>query len=100
MPASKASPAADPPDSLADLGLKDRREPEVVHATVVDVTKARYGELIFHLDNGQVWRQQEKRHFPYPRNEAFDVTISTGMMGEYRLQVEGAGRRATIRRVR
>lgn len=95
QPAAKAAPV----DAMENLGLRQNSEPDVIHATVVQVEKARFGELIFHFDNGQVWRQQEKRYFPYPRDRAFDVTLSTGMMGEHRLQVEGAGRRATIKRI-
>ena len=72
---------------------------KVMSATAVDVTKTRLGELVFHLDNGQVWAQIEKRFYPYPRNQKFDVVISTGMLGEYQLQVEGAGRKVTVRRV-
>lgn len=71
----------------------------MINATVVDVTKDGYGALIFHFDNGQVWGQQEKRYFSYPKNRQFDVTISEGIMGESRLQVEGAGRRLTIKRI-
>lgn len=94
---AEASP--EPAAPLGGWGFDEQREPELVHASVVKVTKTRYGELVFHFDDGQVWRQQEKRYFPYPKNREFDVTISTGMMGEYRLQVEGAGRKATIRRL-
>jgi hypothetical protein len=64
------------------------------------VTKTYHGELVFHLDNGQVWAQMEKRYYPYPRNRQFDVVISTGMLNEYQLQVGGAGRKVTVRRVK
>ena len=73
---------------------------KVMNATAVEVTKTRLGELVFHLDNGQVWAQMEKRYYPYPRNQQFDVMISTGILGEYSLQVEGAGRKVTVRRVK
>ena len=73
---------------------------QTLEATVIDVTKTGYGELVFHLDNGQVWRQQEKRYYPYPRDREFGVTISRGILGEYQLQVEGTGRKVTIRRIR
>ena len=95
-----AIPETEADDPLDSWGVDRSGEPEVAYATVVEVTKARYGELIFQFDNGQVWRQQEKRYFPYPRDREFDVTLSTGMMGEVRLQVEGAGRRTTIKRLK
>jgi len=82
------------------LERADNSEPESVRVTVTGVTTTGYGILVFHLDNGQVWRQQEKRYYPYPKNRAFEVTISRGMLGEYQLQVEGAGRKLTVRRVK
>ena len=81
------------------LAREDPETPEILEATVAEVTRDRYGALIFHLDNGQVWRQTEPRYFPYPKSGEFDVEISTGMMGEYRLQVGGAGRKVRIRRL-
>ena len=80
-------------------GVEESRS-KVMNATVVDVTKTRLGELVFHLDNGQVWAQMEKRYYPYPRNHQFDVAISTGVLGEYKLQVEGTGRKVTVRRAK
>lgn len=111
MPAPNASPqpatvAAEPPGTAADEFGREHLErtgdpdQETLEATVIDVTKTGYGELVFHLDNGQVWRQQEKRYYPYPRNREFDATISRGILGEYQLQVEGTGRKVTIRRIR
>lgn len=88
-------------DSLANWGLDDDDdEPESAQATVVNVTKTRLGELVFHFDNGQIWRQQEKRYFSYPRDGEFDVIVSKGMLGSFRLQVVGAGRRVGIKRLR
>ncbi len=69
-------------------------------ATVVDVTKTYYGELVFHLDNDQVWAQIEKRYYPYPKNQRFEVVISIGVLNEYQLQVDGSGRKVTVRRVK
>jgi hypothetical protein len=77
--------------------------PEVLAATVIEVTQGRNRALSFRLANGQVWRQIEPRYFPYPKKGEFDVTISTGMMGEYRLRVGkigDSGRMVRIRRVR
>jgi len=77
--------------------------PDVLVATVTEVTQGRNRALKFSLANGQVWRQIEPRYFPYPKTGEFDVTISTGMMGEYRLRVGkigDSGRMVRIRRVR
>ena len=89
----------EPRDPMEGLG-EDQGEPAAIEGTVVKVSRDSYGRLVFHFENGQEWRQIEKRYFPHPRGGQFDVTISTGMMGEHRLQVEGAGRRVAIKRVR
>ncbi len=103
-PAADTPPPAPrtPDDEFGREHLSSRGEDEaaVLNATVIDVGKDRHGALIFYLDNGQVWRQMEARYFPYPRNGQFDVVISTGVMGEYRLQVGGTGRKVTIRRTK
>jgi hypothetical protein len=74
-------------------------ENEILRATVTNVTKGRNDVLYFHLDNGHVWRQLEARHFQYPRNSEFDINITRGMMGEYRMRIGDNGRMVRIRRV-
>jgi hypothetical protein len=73
---------------------------EEMRATVVDVSKGRHDLLYFHLGNGQVWRQNESRHYPYPKNGEFDVTISRGMMGDYRMRIGDNGRMVRVRRIK
>ena len=106
-PAPEASPAAAAPAaaSAEDFGREhletvEEARSETLAATVVDVTETRHDELVFHLDNGQVWQQMEKRYYPYPRNQQFDITITQGMLGEYQLRVGGEGRKVTVKRVR
>jgi hypothetical protein len=69
-------------------------------ATIVKVEKRSHGTLFFYMDNGQIWRQMEPRFFPYPKNRTFQVELDHGMMGDYRLQVEGKGQKTRIRRVK
>jgi hypothetical protein len=52
------------------------------------------------MENNKLWRQIERGFFHYPKNQAFGVEISQGVMGEYRLRVEGKGRLVRIRRIR
>jgi len=103
-----STPTSMPADEFGREHLEKAQEsgevvPEVLAATVVEVTQGRNRALSFHLSNGQVWRQIEPRYFPYPKQGEFDVTISTGLMGEYRLrvgQIGDSGRMVRIRRVR
>ena len=79
---------------------EQERDDGALHATVIEVSKGRNDILYFHLDNGQLWRQNEARHYPYPKNSEFEVDISRGMMGEYRLRIGDNGRMVRIRRVK
>lgn len=118
---SLAAPPALPPDNIAQstaeqapapadeastafgseqLKQEDDRRPDFVENTVVDVTRANNKALIFHMADGQVWRQIEPRRYPYPRNGEFAVTISQGMMGEYRMRIGNNGRMVRIRRIK
>ena len=74
-------------------------EDEVIHATVIEVTKDRNRILYFHFGNGQIWRQNEARHLEYPRSGEFDINITRGMMGDYRMRIGDNGRMVRIRRV-
>ena len=72
----------------------------VIKATVTEVTRGRNNILYFHLANGHVWRQIEPRYVPYPKQAEFEIDITRGMMGEYRLRIEEDGRMVRIRRVK
>ncbi len=111
-PVQSATPVAEPQSqtaqapAAAEIGseqLQSNRAQEqenlLVVATVNEVTRDSRRYLYFHLDNGQVWRQIEARFVPYPRDRPFQVEIDQGMMGEYRLRVEGEGRMVRIRRI-
>ncbi len=78
---------------------KKANEDEVFHAMVTEVTQGHNRILYFHFDNGQVWRQIETRHLEYPRSGAFDINITRGMMGDYRMRIGDNGRMVRIRRV-
>jgi len=101
-PVADAAPPANGDDSFGREYLESVAESrsKTMSATVVDVTKTYNGELVFHLDNGQVWTQIEKRYYPYPKNQQFDVVISTGVLNEYQLRVGGVGRKVTVKRVK
>ena len=88
-------------EHLDHLETKEKAndEDEVFHATVIDVTKGRNRILYFHFDNGQIWRQNEARHLEYPRSGEFDINITRGMMGDYRMRIGDNGRMVRIRRV-
>lgn len=105
-PASRPAPivTARTTDTGEDLGseqlARSAGENRTVSMTVIEVSEGRHGILYFHMADGQVWRQIEGRRYRYPKNTAFDVIVSTGMMGDYRLRVEADGPMTRIRRVK
>ena len=87
-------------EHLARLETEEKaNEDEVFHATVTEVIRGRNRILYFHFDNGQVWRQIEGRHLEYPRSGEFEINITRGMMGDYRMRIGDNGRMVRIRRV-
>ena len=78
---------------------RERRQEETVIATVEEVTTGLRDRLYFRMDNGSLWRQSEPGYLFYPKGQPFEVEISRGLMGEYRMRVEGRGRMVAIRRV-
>jgi hypothetical protein len=75
------------------------KEDADVRVTVREVVKGSYDVLYFHFTNGQIWRQTESRRFNYPRKGEFEVVVSRGMMGDYRLRVAGNSPMTPIRRL-
>jgi hypothetical protein len=72
---------------------------KILHATVIEVSEGRNDILYFHFANGQVWRQNEARTLTYPKRGEFDIVITRGMMGDYRMRIGDNGRMVRIRRV-
>lgn len=103
--ATKVSPVVSAPPPEEDFGREQLAAPDpvekdkVITATVVDVTQAYNKTLIFHLANGHIWRQIEPRRLQYPKDGDFEVRISQGVMGEYRLRIGDNGRMVRIRRI-
>lgn len=93
-------------DRAADFGSEQLQSDsgtdkldESITATVVDVSEGRYKVLYFRLANGQRWRQIEGRRFRYPKNQEFDVIITKGVMGDYRLRLDESSPMTRIRRI-
>ena len=55
---------------------------------------------IFSMDDGQIWREIEPSTLRFPRSGEFNVVIDRGRMGDYRLRVEGKGRRTRVVRLK
>jgi hypothetical protein len=78
-------------------GPKQDTTPKRLTAKIAGIEKRGRGELVFTLDNGQVWAQKEVGAY-LPINVGDAVTILAGTLGSHRLIV---GSRATaVTRVR
>ena len=42
----------------------------------------------------------EARHYQYPKDREFDINITRGIMGDYRMRIGDNGRMVRIRRVK
>ena len=87
--------------SEADFGQqksKTELEGESLDSVITGVDRDAYDKLIFELDNGQVWRQTESKHFPIDPGQATE--IRHGAMGSYKLYVKGESRWTRVRRVK
>jgi hypothetical protein len=79
---------------------RDEREesaPKRITATVTEIAKRPRGELVFTLDNGQVWAQKDAGAY-FPVKAGDPVTILSGTLGSFRLIV--ANRATAVTRVR
>jgi len=101
--ATDVAPATAERSVAADVGreqLERGGDDAIIKATVVDVTQGFNRDLRFHLANGQVWRQIEPRHLQYPKNREFEIEITQGMLGAYRMRIGENGRMVKIRRIK
>ncbi len=97
--AAQSAPAAEFGDEHVGKASGDTNKQTEISATVVEVTEGRHKVLYFQLANGHVWRQIEGRRYRYPRDGEFDVIISRGMLGDYRLRIDEDGPMTRIRRI-
>jgi hypothetical protein len=66
----------------------DAKEPAPtrIAANVTAITKRPRGELVFTLDNGQVWAQKEAGGY-FPARVGDPVTVIAGTLGSFRLVI-------------
>jgi len=95
---SANKPLADPNTETVRENTDDRYETVSIRATV---TKCRQGgnkKYYFYLENGQVWKQSDRKRLKY-EDCNFDVTIIKDFFGS-KMQQDGEDRRIRITRVK
>lgn len=77
--------------------------PDFIEARLIGDFNGWSGNTIFHLDNGQVWRQTKNYIKPYQPPDPIPsprVTIEKAAFGSYNLRVEGIKRIVQVRRIK
>lgn len=83
----------------AVAALFERESPEAMESRIQGEFRGWSGNTIFHLENGQVWRQSGPGRFAV-RLDNPKVTIRRAALGSYLLSVEGYRSSVRVRRVR
>ncbi|MBU3024034.1 hypothetical protein [Aestuariibacter sp. A3R04] len=87
-----------------DFGLESQRLaketlPSALSAAVASVTESPRGDRIVTLDNGMVWRENDKRS-NLRLKEGDAVTIERGVLGAFYLGKENQNSRMSVRRIK
>ncbi len=86
--------------SSAEREVEKQRNPDRIESRIVGSFDGWSGATVFHLENGQIWRQVQDERFVVPDMENPAVTIEKGLFGAYFLKVEGYGSRVKVRRIK
>ena len=78
---------------VGEQGAPEVPEADRMTATVTQISKRPRGEMVFTLDNGQVWAQKSPRYFPLATGD--QVTILRGALRSYRLIAGGRSTQVT-----
>ncbi|MBB5519230.1 hypothetical protein [Amphiplicatus metriothermophilus] len=106
--------AAAPDDAPTVLGaeqvLARNREPgggqdaekETIEARLEDFAVNRNGDIVFFLDNGQIWRQKQadSNALRLSRKKAYSVSVSKGVLSGYRLEIRALKRSVLVERLK
>lgn len=87
------------PDRPGELPEIERMAREKFQARIVGDFSGWTGNTEFELENGMVWRQDERDTFYIPAVENPVVTITPGLLGSWRLSVEGYNKAVRVERI-
>lgn len=112
-PSGELTPAAAAPVGLGAEQVVRReveqrlREPEQRKATTVTATISEFaytslGDVIFFLDNGQIWRQKksDKNQLRLSKSRTYAVEVEEGMISGYRLTIKEMRRTILVERIK
>lgn len=79
--------------------VKEAEQAVRIEATLIGPFKGWFGDTVFRLDNGQLWRQRLDGMFAY-NGDGREVVIDRNLFGFWRLTHVATGRRVGVSRVR
>lgn len=88
------------PDRPGELPPIDRMAREAFSSKVVGKFSGWTGNTEFELENGMVWVQTDGTSFFIPESEDVTVVIRPGVLGTWRLNVDGYNSFTRVRRIR
>ena len=81
-------------------GLEDVGDDSDIESSIIGEFTGWHGNTVFELENGMVWEQADTSSFTSRTLMNPRVTIESGLMGNWRMRVEGLNRRVQVRRIR
>ena len=86
-------------------GLKSKKEDDsmgkVINGTIIGTFNGWKGKgTLFRLTNGMVWQQTENDTFYVKATENAEITITRGLMGNWRLSMVGFNSAVSVKRVK
>ena len=81
------------------VAVKEAAQAEKIQAKVVGEFNGWTGDTVFHLDNGQIWKQRLRGRYDASEEQA-DVVIDKNWLGFYRLTVISSGRSVGVKRIK
>ncbi|GAB4524608.1 MAG: hypothetical protein Kow00133_12880 [Amphiplicatus sp.] len=111
-----ASAAGEPNDAPTGLGAQQvlarqqdgshaphsKQEKQTVEARLEDFAVNRNGDIVFFLDNGQIWRQKQadSNTLRLSRKKSYSVSVSEGLFSGYRLEIRELKRSVLVERLK
>lgn len=81
------------------VSVKKAAKEEKVQAKIVGEFEGWTGDTVFHLDNGQIWKQRLRGRYR-ANTENPEIVITKNWMGFYRLTIVSSGRSVGVKRVK
>lgn len=85
-----------------DFGREQERiaeeAPDSMQAKIDDIGEAAYGKLVFTLDNGQVWRQNDSTRVIW--DEGDTVVVERALFGSFMMKKVGGARSMRVKRLK